>query len=164
MSRIEISPRRRDTPIALAALLVVVVISGCSSADAPSPNPHQSSTATVSASPAVSTSSLSASPSPQPGDTPVCNDLTELGDDLNTLQFGPSANEPQELQAIGSLLSEVVAQTSQQSSDLGTLNQDYHTTVTNSGDGSDEDQGAILTGISNMDDDFNALESACSGS
>lgn len=155
MNRVGLSRWRHVAPIALLAA-PVVVISGCSSA-VPSPNPPHSSSVAVSPSASVSSSAQAAG-------TPVCNDLTEIGNDVNTLQTGPSDNETQELNAIGSLLSQVVAATSQQSSDLGSLKQDYNTTVTDSGNGTDEDQGAILSGISNLNDDLNALQSDCSGS
>jgi hypothetical protein len=164
MNRVGLSHGNRIAAIMLLAAPAMVVISGCSDPLPPSNPPHSSST-TVSPPPSVSSSTAGTiAASPTPTGTPVCDALTEIGSDLNTLQFGPSDNEPQELHAIGSLLSQVVGETSQESSDLSSLNQDYNTTVTDSGDGTDEDQGAILTGISNMNDDLNALQSDCSGS
>lgn len=149
MNRARVSHRSRMFPIALlAAPLVAVLISGCQS---------QSSSDQAPPAPPVSSSAA-----PDPG-RPVCDNLTEIGDDLNTLQFGPADNEYQELTALGSLLSRVNGETSQQSSDLGSLVNDYNTTVTGSGDGSNGDQSAILNGISSMNGDFNALQSDCSG-
>lgn len=168
MSRVEISQLRRITRIAvLTAPLLTVAVCGCAgTGESHGSNTQQRSSIITTApqpSPTTATQPPDASPSPADG-TPVCDDLTEIADDLNTLQFGPSDAEQQELQAIGSLLSTVAGATSQQASDLANLSQDYTTTVTDSGDGSDEDQGAILTGIGTMDDDFNALEAACPAS
>jgi len=98
---------------------------------------------------------------------PVCDDLTEIGGDLATLQNGPAGNAPQELQALGVQLSKVVAGTSQQSSDLGVLIQDFNTEVTDTSDGTtlgtSLDQGPAAYD-SMMDNDFNALMSDCGGS
>lgn len=108
------------------------------------------------------------SPAPQPSGMPVCDDLTEIGDDLATLQNGPSGNAPQELQALGVQLSKVGAETSQQSSDLGVLIQDFNTEVTDTSDGTtlgtSLDPNAAVDGDSRMDDDFNALMSDCGDS
>jgi len=97
-------------------------------------------------------------PAPPSTGTPVCDNLTEIGDDLNTLQFGPSGNEYAEVQAIGTQLSKVVAEDSQQSSDLSNLEADYHSAQ------ADEGSNEILTDISNLNDDFSSLESDCSDS
>jgi len=108
------------------------------------------------------------SAAPQPSGMPVCDDLTEIGGDLATLQNGPSGNYPQALQALGVQLSKVVAETSQQSSDLGTLIQDFNTDVTETSDGTDlgtnQDPDAAVNGDSRMDDDLNAVMSDCGGS
>ena len=142
----------------VAAPLAAVLMSGCQSQSSVDPLPP------------TAPSSTSVYPDPSPTDSgstgpgrPVCDNLTEIGNDLNTLQFGPADNEYQELTALGSLLSLVQAGTSQQSTDLGNLVNDYNTTVTDSGDGSSQDQSAILNGISNMNGDFNALQSDCPG-
>ncbi len=109
-----------------------------------------------------------ASPAPQPSGMPVCDDLTEIGDDLATLQNGPADNVPQELQALEVQLSKVGAETSQQSSDLGVLIQDFNTEVTDTSDGTDLgtslDPNAAVDGDSRMDNDFNALMSDCGDS
>jgi hypothetical protein len=99
---------------------------------------------------------------------PVCGDLTEIGGDLATLQNGPTGNAPQELQALGVQSSKVVADTSQQSSDLGVLIQDFNTEVTNTSGGTalgtSQDPFAVVDGDSRMDNDFNALMSDCGNS
>jgi hypothetical protein len=167
MSRIHTCRLGRITQIALlTAPLLTVAVCGCSSpARSAASGTHHGGSITAAPQPSTSTTPPQPDPSPSPpAGTPVCDDLTEIAADLNTLQFGPSDNEQQELQSIGSLLSTVTGENPEQSSDLGALSQDYNTTVTNSGDGSDEDQGAILAGISNMDDDFNALEASCPAS
>ena len=108
------------------------------------------------------------SPAPQPSGMPVCDDLTEIGGDLATLQNGPTSNAPQELQALGVQLSKVGAETSQQSSDLGVLIQDFNTEVTDTSDGTtlgtSLDPNAAVDGDSRMDNDFNALMSDCGDS
>jgi hypothetical protein len=104
------------------------------------------------------------SPAPQPSGMPVCGDLTEIVDDLTTLQNGPAYDAPQELQAIEVQLSKVVAGTSQQSSDLSALDQDFNTTVTDSSGGTDLDPTPVVNGSISMDDDLNALASDCAGS
>ena len=109
-----------------------------------------------------------AGPAPQPSGMPVCGDLTEIGGDLAILQNGPADNAPQELQALGVQLSKVVAGTSQQSSDLGVLIQDFNTEVTDTSDGTtlgtSQDPYAAVDGDSRMDNDFNALMSDCGDS
>jgi hypothetical protein len=98
---------------------------------------------------------------------PVCDDLTEIGGDLATLQNGPAGNAPQELYALGVQLSKVVAGTSQQSSDLGVLIQDFNAEVADTSGGTtlgtSLDQGPAAYD-SMLDNDFNALMSDCGDS
>lgn len=147
------------TKITTVVAVAGLALAACACDHGPPPTPVDQQT-TVSPAPQQTTSS----PAPQPLGMPVCGDLTEIGDDLTTLQYGPASNAPQELQALGVQLSKVVAETSQQSSDLGVLIQDFNADVTDTSGGTtlgtSLDQGPAAYD-SSMDDDLNALMSDC---
>jgi hypothetical protein len=163
ISRVETSRRRIGLIVTIIIALLSVVISGCGLSSRPPTG--VTSQPTAASAPAQQAPD---SPAPQPSGMPVCGDLTEIGGDLAALQNGPMGNAPEELQALGVQLSQVVAGTSRQSSDLEILIQDFNTEVTDTSDGTtlgtSQDPNAAVAGDSRMDDDFNALMSDCAGS
>jgi hypothetical protein len=161
MNRVEIAHWRRIVQVGFVVLLLAAGVIGCTSS--PSSGNSGGTGSGGSSSGGSSNSGGSGGSGNSTAGTPVCSQISQLGALLGILQTGPSGNVDQEMQAIGTELSGLAGQTSQQSSDLSSFQSDLNSTITgyNNGGGS---MSPILAGLSSMNNDLGALEADCPGS